>query len=110
LYIFKPNNPNLGKFLQRKMLLYFTYVPSVDFTVIWYILLPFGILSGYLVYVFFPSWYVLARKIWQPCIRADPLSADQNLPLELSAKLCSLIFFPLSTKSFFKTNAKSNRV
>jgi hypothetical protein len=42
---------------------------------IWYILRPFGIptlwlfgmLSSYLVY-WFPFWYVVARKIWQPCV------------------------------------------
>jgi hypothetical protein len=37
----------------------------------WYILWPFGIFYGRLVYFmavwyFFPFWYVEARKIWQP--------------------------------------------
>jgi hypothetical protein len=41
------------------------YFHFVDFTAIRYILRPFGILSDYLVY-FFPFWYVVARKIWQP--------------------------------------------
>jgi hypothetical protein len=42
--------------------------------VIWYILWPFGIFCGHLVYVFcgqmvyyFLFWYVEPRKIWQPC-------------------------------------------
>jgi hypothetical protein len=39
-------------------------VGIVYFTAIWYILWPFGIFSAYLD--FFPFWYVLARKIWQP--------------------------------------------
>jgi hypothetical protein len=38
---------------------------------IWYILQPFGKFCGHLVYlwlfgIFFPFWYVLPRKIWQP--------------------------------------------
>jgi hypothetical protein len=31
----------------------------VHYMTIWYILWPFGI--------FFPFWYVVPRKIWQPC-------------------------------------------
>jgi hypothetical protein len=41
------------------------YGPSDYFTAIWYILLPFGIFYGYLVYVS-PFWYAVPRKIWQP--------------------------------------------
>jgi hypothetical protein len=41
----------------------------VHFTAIWYILWPFGIFYGYLVY-FFPFWYVVSRKIWQHWSRA----------------------------------------
>jgi hypothetical protein len=36
---------------------------------IWYILWPFGIFYGHLVYsvaYFTPFWYVVQRKIWQP--------------------------------------------
>jgi hypothetical protein len=33
---------------------------------IWYILRPFGIFHGYLVHSFL-FWYVVPRKIWQPC-------------------------------------------
>jgi hypothetical protein len=31
-----------------------------------YILWPFGIFNGYLVYIL-PFWYVVPRKIWQTC-------------------------------------------
>jgi hypothetical protein len=41
------------------------YFPLVYFTTIWYILWPFGKFHGYLV-DFFPCWYVVPRKIWQP--------------------------------------------
>jgi hypothetical protein len=59
-YIFKPKNPNLGKFwrvLQCKML--------VCFWQFGYILWTFGIVRGNLVY-FFPFGYFVPRKIWQP--------------------------------------------
>jgi hypothetical protein len=52
---------NLGKFwrvLQWKMLVYF-----MDN---WSILRPFKISYGRLVY-FPPFWYIVPRKIWQPC-------------------------------------------
>jgi hypothetical protein len=66
---FQTKNPNLGKFrsvLERKML--------VNFMAIWSISLPYGIFYGHLVYfvailvpIFFPFWYAVQRKIWQPC-------------------------------------------
>jgi ABC-type spermidine/putrescine transport system permease subunit II len=37
----------------------------VYFTAIGNILWPFGIFCGHLVY-FFPFWYFVPRKIWQP--------------------------------------------
>jgi hypothetical protein len=37
------------------------------FKAIWYILWQFAVFCGHLVY-FFPFWYVVQRKIWQPCI------------------------------------------
>jgi hypothetical protein len=42
------------------------YVHLACFTAICHIFLTFGIFPGYLVY-FSPSWYIVARKIWQPC-------------------------------------------
>jgi hypothetical protein len=54
---FQTENTNLGKswgVLQWKM--------SVYFMTIWYILRPFGIFDGYLMY-FFPFWIVKPRKI-----------------------------------------------
>jgi hypothetical protein len=64
-YIFKPKNSNLGKFwrvLQWKMLVYLM--------VIWSILRSFGMAIWYILWllgIFFPFWYVVQRKIWQPC-------------------------------------------
>jgi hypothetical protein len=37
---------------------------------IWYRLWPFGIFYGYSIY-FFPFWYVVQRKIWQPCAKGQ---------------------------------------
>jgi hypothetical protein len=52
-------------FWYTKMLLYFMDI-LVYISVILYILWPFGIFCGNLVY-FSPFWYIVARKIWQPC-------------------------------------------
>jgi hypothetical protein len=41
------------------------YRHLVNFTVLCYILWAFGIVRGNLVY-FFPFWYIVPRKIWQP--------------------------------------------
>jgi hypothetical protein len=41
------------------------YVHLVNFPVIWHILWPFGIFPHVLVH-FYPFWYVVPRKIWQP--------------------------------------------
>jgi hypothetical protein len=81
---FRAKNPNLGKFwrvLQWEML--------VNFMAIWLIFSPnFG--------TFYPFWYVVPRKIWQPwfgdkaTVRPYPHSSEcavQN-PI-LTAKLCS---------------------
>jgi hypothetical protein len=35
------------------------------FTAIWYILWPFGNVVVIWLY-FFPFWYIVSRKIWQP--------------------------------------------
>jgi hypothetical protein len=61
---FQTKNPNLGKF--RKMLVYFVAMRSIFrtfgiFLEIWDILWSFGIFS--------PFWYVVPRKVWQPCIQ-----------------------------------------
>jgi hypothetical protein len=61
---FQTKITNLGKFwraLQWKMLAYFMVISSI--------LQPFGIFCwsyGILVYIF-TFWYVIWRKIWQPC-------------------------------------------
>jgi hypothetical protein len=61
---FQNKNLNLGKFwrvLQWKMSVYFIAIWSMIVGTIWYILWPFGIFSGHLVYFmviwyFFPFW------------------------------------------------------
>jgi hypothetical protein len=45
------------------MAIWLFYCHLVYFMAIWYILWPFGIIFG----DFFPFWYVVPRKIWQPC-------------------------------------------
>jgi hypothetical protein len=45
------------------------YDNLVYFTQILYIFWPFGIVYGHYVY-FSPVWYVVLRKIWQPCSEA----------------------------------------
>jgi hypothetical protein len=42
------------------------YVYLLCFTAICHMLWPFGLFSGYSVYLV-PFWYVVARKIWQTC-------------------------------------------
>jgi hypothetical protein len=67
---FQTKNPNLGKFWR------IFQMEDVGICVLW----PFGKFSVHLVNVvaiwdivwsfgtFFPFWYVVPRKIWQPCI------------------------------------------
>jgi hypothetical protein len=73
---FQTKTANLGAFwrdLQRKMLVYIFYGHLAYFTVICYILRPFGLcilwlfelFCGHLVY-YMVIWYVVPRKIWQP--------------------------------------------
>jgi hypothetical protein len=45
----------------------------------WVSLWPFGICYDHLLYIFSPFWYVVPRKIWQPCLRAF-LSACALVP------------------------------
>jgi hypothetical protein len=66
----------VGKFYGHSV--HFTYSHFVYFMSTWYILWPFGIFYGHLVYfmvilVYFSRFgtYVVPRKIWQPCFRAD---------------------------------------
>jgi hypothetical protein len=64
---FQTKNPNLGKFwrvLQWKIMVFFMDTWSI-FTAFCYILWTFGIVRGNLVY-YFPFWYFVPRKIWQP--------------------------------------------
>jgi hypothetical protein len=43
------------------------YVHLIYFAAIWYILWPFGTFYIWLFGIFFTFWYVVPRKIWQPC-------------------------------------------
>jgi hypothetical protein len=46
----------------------------VFFKAVWSTLRTFGTFCGHLVYfmairkIFFPFWYIVPRKIWQPCL------------------------------------------
>jgi hypothetical protein len=66
-FVFKPKNPNLGKFWNGNLFKYFTAV--------WYNLWSFGIVYDRLVsvvviwYTFFRFGKFGPRKIWQPCPR-----------------------------------------
>jgi hypothetical protein len=63
---FQTKNPNLYKLwrvLQWKMMVNFMDTWSILHTVVCYILWTFGIVRGNLVYF----WYLVIRKIWQPC-------------------------------------------
>jgi hypothetical protein len=57
------------------------YCHLVYFEAFWCILLPFGIISDHLVH--FVIWYVVERKIWQPCSPA----CRQNFPTFFSQLL-----------------------
>jgi hypothetical protein len=59
---FETKNPSLGKFgraLEWKRLVYSL--------AIWNILRTFGYLGATYVLYFPPFWYIVSRKIWQPC-------------------------------------------
>jgi hypothetical protein len=79
------------------------------FMVIWYILRQLSKLYSHLVYIFcdhlkyfFPFWYVVLRRIWQPCFL--PLMAGRsNFSLPVSAKnrnnARSKLFFVIKSAS-----------
>jgi hypothetical protein len=62
---FQTKNANLGKFWRVLEDVGVFYGHLVHFTVVCDILWTFGIVSGNLVH-FFPFWYFVRRKIWQP--------------------------------------------
>jgi hypothetical protein len=66
---FKTQNLNLSKFwraLQWKMLVYFIAIWSKYFAAIWYRYIAVIWYISWLFHIFFPFWYVVPRKIWQP--------------------------------------------
>jgi hypothetical protein len=56
---------------------------------------PFGILYGHLVY-FLPFWYIVSRKIWQPCTQV----------LERKAKIQRILIQNLKSFDFSLRNGK----
>jgi hypothetical protein len=65
---FQTKNPNLGKFwrvLQWKMLVCFMGTWSILRSFVVFYGHLFGTARGNLAY-FFPFWYFVPRKIWQP--------------------------------------------
>jgi hypothetical protein len=61
----------------------------IHFTVFCYISWPFGIVGGNLVY-FFPFWYFVPRKIWQPCVQHTHSLGSYSAILEFHAILPEL--------------------
>jgi hypothetical protein len=51
------------------------YRPLVHFTANWYILLPFGIFSGYYIGIFSPSWYAVQKNLATLMSRAATAAA-----------------------------------
>jgi hypothetical protein len=60
------------------------YVRLVDLTAIWYFWEQFSIFYFNLVY-FFLFWYVVPRKIWQPCLQRRRLRARLSLSMKNTA-------------------------
>jgi hypothetical protein len=71
-FIFKPKI-QIGKILEGLAMedVVIFYVRLVHFTVFCYILLTLGIVCGKFG-IFFPFWYFVPRKIWQPWIHDPP--------------------------------------
>jgi hypothetical protein len=96
MYIFLNQNSYLGKFwrdLQWKIV--------VHSMAIWSLLRPFGTLYGHLAYfvancyilwlfsMFFPFWYVVPRKIWQPwsILRAPARASLQKISASINCNV-----------------------
>jgi hypothetical protein len=89
---FQTKNPNLGTFWKVLQCLDWWYIFGnlVYFTAIWYILWPFGLICGHLIYFvaiwytivtlwhIYPFWYVVSRKIWQPCCESSTWHENLN--------------------------------
>jgi hypothetical protein len=52
------------------------YGHLATFTAIWYILWPFGIFL--VIWSVFPIWYIVERKIWQPCSNLTALTINHD--------------------------------
>jgi hypothetical protein len=97
-----------GNFLASRVARWFLFEPKIPIWVnlggycngrCWYILWPFGQLSGHLAYLmaiwymlhrfgtFYTFWYVVPRRIWQPCSPAEKMEPE----------ILEIFFIPLST-------------
>jgi hypothetical protein len=51
---------------------------------VWYILRPIGKFYGHFgtfcgpFGIFFPFWFIVPRKIWQPCLKAVTVAGQTN--------------------------------
>jgi hypothetical protein len=92
-FVFKPKNPNLGKYLRT-----LGRLEIVDM----YILRPFGIFYAHLGY-FKNIWYILClfgsffpvlgsmhQEIWQPCF---PLPSQAAQVLNTQTGVCQMVYF-----------------
>jgi hypothetical protein len=61
---FQTKNTNFGKICLEGLVIFYDHLKY--FTTIWYNVLPFGIVCGYLLY-FLRFGMLRPRKIWQPC-------------------------------------------
>jgi hypothetical protein len=95
--IFQTTNPNLGTFssvLLWKMLIYFISIWCIFWSFgMFYVLVHF--------WLFGMLWYVVARKIWQPCskrmtyIRYCPqvLNTHTGIKKKCISGICSFVYF-----------------
>jgi hypothetical protein len=101
---FQTQNHDLGKFgwvLEWNMLLYVLFGHCTAIYYIYCYLVyfwPFGIFYGYLVN-FFPFWYVVPRKIWQPWV-----AISSHLSLFRQTLFSSSFPLLLSFFLFFETS------
>jgi hypothetical protein len=71
------------------------YGHLVHFTVFCFILWPFGIVRGNLVY-YFPFWYFVRRKIWQPWQWLECNHPCTTIDVSLPEDIFGLSFWHLS--------------
>jgi hypothetical protein len=75
---------------------------------LWYILWHCGIFNGTVVYfwslgIFFAFWYVVPRKIWQPCLDT---TEEGFFALKFSCEFKKTCLKPLGIRRTLMTNAR----